>query len=409
MNARVLGPGSLKRVQRGNTPPQWVFTWTDAQGLRHRQALSTDKRVAQMRTSEIVRQRDMELAGLSAVEGMSTPLAELATAYVADLATRATPAHVANTKAALERMLREVKAVRVRDLRAYEVLQARARLLATDLAPRTVNIHVDKLRAMLTWAVDAGLVAQNPIARLKRLPDGEAHARCRRRAMTDDEIARFLAAAEADDAENEKRVVGEAARFTRRTLRHRGLRIPQAPFWMAALETAARYGELRALTWADVDLDRCVVTLRAETTKAGKSRRIPIRREFAAVLERLRELHVRALGPDLGHVFLSPERRPHRGDTTNAMRGFDRLLVAAGIERVNEHGRKLDIHALRHTAATRFARAGVPLVQTQRILGHADPKLTAKVYTHLDVDDLRDAVEMASAKRVTHKHLEASA
>ena len=42
---------------------------------------------------------------------------------------------------------------------------------------------------------------------------------------------------------------------------------------------------------------------------------------------------------------------------------------------------------------TRLARAGAGLVQTQRLLGHSDPKLTAQVYTHLDVEDLRGSVE----------------
>jgi site-specific recombinase XerD len=40
-----------------------------------------------------------------------------------------------------------------------------------------------------------------------------------------------------------------------------------------------------------------------------------------------------------------------------------------------------------------MARNGVGLVQVQRLMGHSDPKLTAQVYTHLDVEDLRRAVE----------------
>ena len=40
-----------------------------------------------------------------------------------------------------------------------------------------------------------------------------------------------------------------------------------------------------------------------------------------------------------------------------------------------------------------MARRGVALVVTQRMLGHSDPKLTARVYTHLEVEDLRAAVE----------------
>jgi hypothetical protein len=127
MSGRLLGPGTLRKVKRGNGPERWVLTWTDAQGQRHREGLSTDRRVAEQRRIEIIRQRDMELSGLAAVEGMNTPLAELRDLYLADLATRVVPAHVKNTTAALDRMLREVKAARVRDLRAIDVLQARAR------------------------------------------------------------------------------------------------------------------------------------------------------------------------------------------------------------------------------------------------------------------------------------------
>jgi integrase len=48
---------------------------------------------------------------------------------------------------------------------------------------------------------------------------------------------------------------------------------------------------------------------------------------------------------------------------------------------------------LRHTFATRCARSGVGLVQAQHLLGHSDPKLTAKIYSHLEPNDLRAAMD----------------
>jgi hypothetical protein len=42
-------------------------------------------------------------------------------------------------------------------------------------------------------------------------------------------------------------------------------------------------------------------------------------------------------------------------------------------------------------AATGHASVG--LVQAQRLLGHSPPELTAAVYTHLGIEDLRGAVE----------------
>ena len=72
---------------------------------------------------------------------------------------------------------------------------------------------------------------------------------------------------------------------------------------------------------------------------------------------------------------------------------FRAVLDRAGIPVVDARGEKLDVHALRYTAATRMARNGVPLAVAQRLLGHSDPKLTAQVYTQLDTEDLRGAVE----------------
>ena len=46
-----------------------------------------------------------------------------------------------------------------------------------------------------------------------------------------------------------------------------------------------------------------------------------------------------------------------------------------------------------------MARNGVPLVVAQRVLGHAAPEMTARVYTHLGVEDLRAAVEIAGGAR----------
>ena len=54
----------------------------------------------------------------------------------------------------------------------------------------------------------------------------------------------------------------------------------------------------------------------------------------------------------------------------------------------------MNIHSLRHTAATRLARAGWPMAKLQRFMGHADPRTTQRYYDHLEVDDLEAAMEL---------------
>jgi hypothetical protein len=48
---------------------------------------------------------------------------------------------------------------------------------------------------------------------------------------------------------------------------------------------------------------------------------------------------------------------------------------------VDEHGRHLDFHALRHTFATMLARAGVSPRVAMELMRHSDMRLTAKTYT----------------------------
>ena len=39
----------------------------------------------------------------------------------------------------------------------------------------------------------------------------------------------------------------------------------------------------------------------------------------------------------------------------------------------------------------------MPLLHTQRLLGHSDPVLTAKICTHLETEDLRASIELVAA------------
>lgn len=382
---RCLGPGKLERVQRGSTPAQYRLSFTDAAGKRRRVSLSTDKRIAETMARELLHRRDRELLGLEVHGAQDRPLAELVATYLADLGTRACARHVVLVRRGLEATLAALPAERVGELEPLMLIEYRARRLAAGVSFRTANLDMDRLRACLAWCLKLDLIAKNPVAKLPRLRENESTARCRRRALSEPEIEAFLAAAREDD----RRIEQDG------TLRGRP-RVRQYPLWRSLLETGARYGELTRASWSDLDLDRGVLHLRPEHTKAGRSRKIPLLAGLVEELRRLRAEQVHALGRPLrpdDRVYLTPRACAWCGPSNNLMRAFDRILEAAGIDRLDAQGRKVDIHALRHTLASRLARTGAPLIQAQRILGHSDPKLTARVYAHLDVEDLRGAVE----------------
>ena len=56
--------------------------------------------------------------------------------------------------------------------------------------------------------------------------------------------------------------------------------------------------------------------------------------------------------------------------------------------------RPIRFHSTRHTTATLLLKAKVPLAVVQRVLRHSDPNITASVYGHLDIDDMRAGVNV---------------
>lgn len=403
MRRRALGTGRLmRRKQRGGAV--YCGDWKDASGKRHRKVLSGDKRTAERLLADIIRQRDLCAAGLGIEEGFDRPIAELVDEYLAELHTRRSPAHYDRVKGVLSRVLPAMKVGAVRDIQPQAYQLYRRERQRDGIANRTVNLELTILRALLNWAISARYIAVNPLQGLKPLPAGRGYERRPRRALSEEEIERFIVASEEIDTSSKQRSLatrttasgkndprpGEVKRPPRVPT------VPQTPLWLTLLETGARFGEMVRTTWGDFSEAQSALTFRASTTKSRKERRVPMRPALVTEIARLRLVHLQVRGriPTAGdHIFLSPRGLPWAKNRRIALIRFYAVLERAGIPRVDERGEKLDIHATRHTFASRLARNGVGLAQAQKLLGHSDPKLTAACYTHLDAEDLRAAVE----------------
>ena len=372
---RVKGAGRL-----WNRDGVWVLDFRDLDGVRHQRSLGRDKRKAELLRAEIIANRNRQALGLDRVPE-EVQLASLTEDYLADLTTRVSPRHVRNVRCQLGLWLAMLPVATVGELKAVHLLRYRAAMLRDGSAPRTVNSHTQALMGALRWAVKAGLIHENPVPSIDKLPDGERHQRCQRRAMTDKDIEGFMEVVAGEDE-------GIGDHF---------VRVPQLPMWMTLLRTGMRYGEMRQVTWSDLDEARAVIRLRNSTTKSGKERTVPIGQDLLRTIVTLKAHQWRVTGRKatlMDPVFLSP-----RGDawgiySTNINRSLRRLLEKAGIPRFNEHGKKIDVHALRHTFASCLARNNVEISKTQRLLGHSTPMLTAKHYIHLDTEELRDAIDV---------------
>lgn len=80
---------------------------------------------------------------------------------------------------------------------------------------------------------------------------------------------------------------------------------------------------------------------------------------------------------------------------TGTVRLMARIEKRGGKEiviKIDNRGRTIDVHALRHTFGTHLSKAGVPLRTAQAAMHHSDPSPTANVYTDPKLIDVAGAV-----------------
>lgn len=247
-------------------------------------------------------------------------------------------------------------------LSAQQVQAFMTKKLAAGHSPHKVRYCHRVLRAALTDAVLLGLVHRN-VASLVKPP----RSRTREMKILSEEQVRELLSA------------------------IRGERLEAMV--VLALATTMREGELLALLWEDVDLERAAVLVRAtlqkspgrlirEEAKTDHSRRLIALPQTA--VEALRRHRTRQaaerlrLGDawrDTGLVFPNAVGQPIDPDSFRSHWWYP-LLKRASVPRIR-------FHDLRHTAATHLLARGVNVKVVSEMLGHSSIAITLGIYAHV--------------------------
>lgn len=215
--------------------------------------------------------------------------------------------------------------------------------------PTTRNRNIGIIQRAFNWAIDQGILEQNPLRRLKKPPSER-----RERIVSAEERVKILAAA-SDDAFRD--------------------------LLTALQETGARPGEIRKVTAANVNLDYGVWVLpKHKTVKKRKRPRVIYL--TPTMVELTRRLMTRY--PD-GPLFRNRFGQPW---SNNAVRiRFRRLR-----ERLPEL-KDVVAYCYRHAFATDGLVQGVPIATVAELLGHASTAMVEQCYGHLAQERsyLRDA------------------
>jgi integrase len=298
------------------------------------------------------------------------------------------PRSVKIEKANLAHLLPELGKKLVCDIEARDVARYQQKRIDEDASPKTVNLEIGTLRAILKRSGHWARLQPN----VKML-------------ATRDDVGRAIT------PEEETALLQACGMSRSRSL---------VPFVTLAIETGARFGVIRTLQWGSVDFENRCLRWGKDKTASGTGRIVPLNQRAIAALgywsthfpERKAE-----------HYVFPTERYGAAGDKFCA-KAYDvdptkpigsikeaweaaKLRAARILKGVPDATAKIAplpcrFHDLRHTAVSRMLSAGVPIAKVAKIVGWSTATMVrmAARYGHFTLDELRGAMDSISSTTI---------
>lgn len=240
-----------------------------------------------------------------------------------------------------------------------EVRAKQKTIFGTPPAAHTQNLELARFKALLNWAVDEGLIAANPLTRVRKI-------RAKRRRQTEP-TEQDLAALIADATPLERAYV------------------------LLGWDCGMRMTEIRTVTWRQIDFAKCRVQIYWTVSKNHHAREVVMRQATVEAIQAL----PRTPGTDA--VFANPKTKRPWSKTAMWLR-LRTLIDRAGLVADPADG-NVHFHDGRHHWMSKILRKGVRLPVAQKLSGHLS-LAAAQVYIHVNDDDLEDARLLLDADRM---------
>jgi len=321
--------------KRGKT---WYIDYYDQYGKRHREAVGSNKRLAE----QVLAKRKTQVAEgkfLDVKKRKKTKFEDMAKLYLENYA-KHNKKSWKRDETCIKNLMPHFKGKYLDEISPLDIENYKKMRIA-KVTPRTVNIEVKFLKAMYNKAISWGKADKNPVNQVKLFKENDKRIRY----LEKDEI---------------KRLIEACPEHLR-------------PIVITALNTGMRKQEILKLKWEDIDFKKKIIYVMQ--TKTGERREIPVNDFLYDTLTALKKKR------NGSYVFSNKEGEPY-GDIR---RSFSTALKRAGIENFR-------FHDLRHTFASHLVMSGVDLKTVQELMGHKTIDMTLR-YAHLSPDHKRKAVE----------------
>ncbi len=224
-----------------------------------------------------------------------------------------------------------------------------------EAAPKTIYNETMIIRQLVNFAKSRRLVAIDPLAGLRLREPKPTPQPC----WTQDEVERILGASSQ----------------------------PYQPALTILADTGLRVGELKHLTWDDVDHANNVLHVRAKEgwkPKTGDQRAVPMSPRVRSVLEGL---------PQGSKWIVTAPASPAYPNGDHQV--SERRLLKALKQILQKLGLRGHLHTFRHAFISRALTSGIPESVVRAWVGHVDADVI-RLYTHI-----ADAASQDSMRRLT--------
>jgi integrase len=422
-----------------------TYTAKYRDGNRQVQEIATgcrDERAARSVLNALEKRAELVRAGvLTTAEGSmadhaAVPLAEHIAAFLTHQRSKGVVAvRVKNSESRLNRLATDCGFKRLAELDATRLEKWLSLNAVEGMSAGNRNEYRQELVGFGNWCVRTSRLASNPFTAVPKA-DAKSAARRQRRAMTEAELVKLLDVArrrpllDAMMVRRGKRK-GEAVAKLRPEVVERLelLGRERALIYKMLVLTGLRKGELASLTVGQLHLDgpHPFADLAAADEKNRQGSAIPLRVDLADDLRQWLADRATALQqaasnaptvPFESTVARSSERGTSDSDAiagrlcqpmtgvpqlpvdaplltvpAGLVRILDRDLKLAGIDKRDERGRTLDVHALRYSFATLLSKGGVAPRTAQAALRHSSINLTMGTYTDPKLLDIHGALD----------------
>lgn len=365
-------------ASNGETKTAWVCEYTDQSGKRRRKTFEKKKDADRYRTKVEVEIEN----GEHVPDSSSASLSKAIDLWLERCEERVRakdslrPRTLRNFRSWVENHIRpQIGSIRLTELTIRTVQTWVDQLAYDPQKPRgrpTLENAVSCLRLILKDAQMRGLVGRNVLKDCDVRIPGRFPEKIE--IPTKEEIKRFL------ELSGTCLGPGGVARYLR-------------PMLYTAIFTGLRQGELRALTWDNVDFDNGVIKVRVAADNFGH---IDVPKSYASIRDvpiaahlmiELKKWKLASPPNDLNLVFVgSRGRMVQQACIQQSWYRLQRRAANGGAGATERATGKYHFHALRHVCASLLIEAGLPPKRIQQIMGHSSITMTFDRYGHLFED-----------------------